>query len=94
MKTFDLMPYSDDPGYFWTGFYSARPTLKKLIRDASSLYSAENQLFARKLIRQDTTAKEAKAILLASYELGEKIGTLMHHDAISGTSRKHVVSDY
>lgn len=51
VKTFDLMPYSSDVGFFWSGFYSSRPNFKKHIRDTSALYAAENHLFARKLIR-------------------------------------------
>lgn len=51
VKTFDLVPYGMDNDYFWSGFYSSRPSLKKHIRDASSIYSAENSLLARKVIR-------------------------------------------
>lgn len=31
----DLFPYADSFGHYWTGFYSSRPNLKKLIRKVS-----------------------------------------------------------
>ena len=36
-KTDDFFPYASDPHTYWTGFYTSRPTSKKMFRDGSAL---------------------------------------------------------
>ena len=47
VKYDDTIPYADGPDDWWTGYFSSRPTSKKLLKDSSSLMSAENRLFSQ-----------------------------------------------
>jgi len=50
VKYDDFMPYESEHNWFWTGYYSSRPTLKKQIKIASAQLTAHSKLFARKVI--------------------------------------------
>lgn len=40
----DFFPYASAPNTFWTGFYTSRPTQKRMVREASSLLAACEQV--------------------------------------------------
>jgi lysosomal alpha-mannosidase len=46
----DGFPYADNKEDFWTGFFSSRPTKKKMTKDASSNLHASQKLMAQKVI--------------------------------------------
>uniref|UniRef100_A0A1I8IN08 alpha-mannosidase n=1 Tax=Macrostomum lignano TaxID=282301 RepID=A0A1I8IN08_9PLAT len=46
VKTGDFFPYASGPNSYWTGFYSSRPALKRLVRWASGHLQAVKQLAA------------------------------------------------
>jgi lysosomal alpha-mannosidase len=49
-KNFDFFPYADNPFAYWTGFFTSRPYLKGLVRDAGRyLYSSSRLLFEQTL---------------------------------------------
>lgn len=48
----DGLPYSDNPEDFWTGYFSSRPTKKKMTRDLSSNLHASSNLMALKVIEE------------------------------------------
>lgn len=54
VKEDDIFPYMEN-SLFWTGFYSSRPALKKHAKDASAFFNAEQNIFARLQIDQNTT---------------------------------------
>lgn len=54
VKTDDIFPYLDNT-LFWTGYYSSRPALKKHAKDASAFFNAEQNVFARLQLDQNTT---------------------------------------
>ncbi|KAL1440215.1 hypothetical protein MTO96_009523 [Rhipicephalus appendiculatus] len=80
----DLLPYTDQPGRTWSGFYTTRPSQKMLVRYANGFLQASKQLSV--LGSGDTSAQVR--------HLGEAVSTLLHHDAITGTSMDDVARDY
>lgn len=48
----DLLPYSDRPGTYWSGFYSSRANDKKLARISSQTLHASNKMFALEAINR------------------------------------------
>ena len=46
-----MFPYADKPTSYWTGFYTSRPNLKKMIKDLTSQYYASQYLFEIKKIQ-------------------------------------------
>ncbi|KAJ0054515.1 hypothetical protein Pint_01278 [Pistacia integerrima] len=85
LKTDDYFPYADRVNAYWTGYFTSRPGLKGYVRTMSAYYLAARQLefFKGKNKAGATTDSLADALALAQ-----------HHDAISGTSKQHVASDY
>ena len=45
-NTRDFFPYADRSDAYWTGYFSSRPTSKRLIREASGLFRAISTLVA------------------------------------------------
>lgn len=83
-KVDDFFPYADAEHAYWTGYFSSRPTLKRLERQASAQLQAARQLAAatRMPVGSDIRA------------LAEEDGLMLHHDAITGTQKQHVAYDY
>jgi hypothetical protein len=65
VKYDDILPYESDPHWFWSGFYSSRPAFKKQVKDASSILSAQQKIFARRVIDQNVKDEEVTKILSA-----------------------------
>ena len=85
----DLFPYSDCKGCYWSGYFSTRPSTKRLVREASGLLSIARQLDL--LSRGLTSVGEPPA---AIDELARAVALMQHHDAITGTDVTHVNEDY
>lgn len=87
----DFLPYASGEANYWTGYYSTRPYLKGLIRDAGNLLKKSSDYFSS-LFTSHVVDKMnlAKKII----ELREVIAVNQHHDAVTGTSKKHVIKDY
>ena len=43
-KSDDFFPYASDPHAYWTGYFTSRPALKGMIRQANSLLQAAKQV--------------------------------------------------
>ena len=43
-KRDDFFPYASDPHAYWTGYFTSRPALKGMIRQANSLLQAAKQV--------------------------------------------------
>ncbi len=50
LNTHDFFPYADNYDAYWSGYFSSRPTSKRLIREASSLFRAGSTLLASHLL--------------------------------------------
>ncbi|VDP69967.1 unnamed protein product [Echinostoma caproni] len=81
----DFLPYEDRSGHFWTGFYTSRPSLKQVARQAATIQTIGEQLDVFAPI--DSAADLINAVR-------EQVATLQHHDAITGTEQQHVADDY
>jgi hypothetical protein len=90
----DFFPYADNGDSYWSGYYTTRPTLKAATRTADKTLRAVEAAYAmgRAILRADEYAWEAK--FAAVQQLREEASLVLHHDAITGTSRATVVSDY
>jgi len=88
IKTDDFFPYSDCDHCFWTGYFSSRPSLKKLERVGSSFLHAARQIQA--LFGNADQMHNTSEI----YNLETAMAIAQHHDAVSGTSKEHVANDY
>ncbi|WVZ05250.1 hypothetical protein V8G54_018596 [Vigna mungo] len=85
LKVGDFFPYADHPNAYWTGYFTSRPGLKVYVRVMSSYYQAARQLEYFK--GRDETGPNTDA-------LADALAIAQHHDAVSGTERQHVASDY
>ncbi|XP_062548695.1 lysosomal alpha-mannosidase-like [Armigeres subalbatus] len=84
-KTDDFFPYASDPHSYWTGYFTSRPTSKRMERQGNHLLQVCKQLTAL-----NPTAEGEKHLTA----LREAIGVMQHHDAITGTEKQHVTDDY
>lgn len=77
-----------DPNPYWTGFYTARPTLKKRCREL-----VNDLLQAEKLAYLPKNKGAEKTIANELAELWWRAATSNHHDFITGTSPDRVVAE-
>jgi hypothetical protein len=70
----------------WTGYFSSRPLLKKLVRTSSAV------LELCRIAEIFGTAPTHPAT--AATALWEALAVVQHHDGVSGTSKQRVVVDY
>ncbi|CAN7987884.1 unnamed protein product [Ixodes pacificus] len=99
----DFHPYGDvyaegTPSY-WTGYYTTRPYLKHFCRELEHWLRAAEIIYslARSYLHQ-THMKELAERMDAEYvflvQSRDSLGLFMHHDAITGTSKEGVMTDY
>lgn len=84
VKGDSFMPYADDAHSYWTGYYTSRPTLKRFERVSSAALQSSRQMAV------GTRMPVQREIM----HLAEATGLCLHHDAITGTEKEHVASDY
>jgi len=84
-KTDDFFPYADCAHCYWTGYFTSRPHLKILERTSSSFLQ---------VLRQTTAASASSSMQQSTDALVAAVSLVNHHDAITGTSKQHVVNDY
>lgn len=90
----DMFPYADNDAGYWTGYFTSRPNDKKYFRDGSHTLHAANKIFAMEGLNQRTTDAEIEEFTRASKNLWDAVGTVQHHDGITGTAKQHVSDDY
>lgn len=86
-KTDDFFPYSSDPHAFWGGYFTSRPAFKGFERFASGHLQGTKhlQVLAGLLDPEHDQLRD---------RLREALGVSQHHDAITGTEKQNVYSDY
>lgn len=90
----DMMPYSDAPLNFWTGYFTSRANDKGYIRTGGHQLHASSQLYAEKMFDQTLSETEAKKIVASTEIMLDVVGITQHHDAVTGTGKQHVANDY
>lgn len=96
-ETPNFVPYIDFPFQFWVGFYSTRPKLKAEITGLLKTIRSVNNMLAGSFIQRQGVYDEAYRYQELQTEMNDiqnKIGILLHHDAITGTSNLRVIADY
>ncbi|XP_063544999.1 lysosomal alpha-mannosidase-like isoform X1 [Cydia strobilella] len=86
IKQDDFFPYASDSTAYWTGYYTSRPTTKRMERETN------NFLQTFKMLQSLTNLPESNMFILN--ELKSAMGMMQHHDAITGTEKQHVTHDY
>ncbi|KAJ8951627.1 hypothetical protein NQ318_012297 [Aromia moschata] len=83
VKTDDFFPYAEYEYQFWTGYFTSRPSSKRLERFAHNLLQVSQQI--------TTLGRKNSDINLP---LSQAMGIMQHHDAITGTEKAAVEKDY
>lgn len=82
-KQDDFFPYASDPHAYWSGYFSSRPTSKRMIRQTEVIFKALSQLSVL-----------AEGVQDGLDFLEETVGVMQHHDAVTGTEKQHVANNY
>lgn len=56
----DFFPYAEHPFSYWTGYFSSRPYLKGMVRDAGNFLLAESNLLSELIVKNHHTNKTVK----------------------------------
>ncbi|CAF1277182.1 unnamed protein product, partial [Adineta ricciae] len=102
-KTDDFFPISWNTHGLWTGYFTSRPALKRYERYANNILQVTKQLnaFSNLTLRHaffplSNIDKQTNLFLSLQITscIGEAMGIVQHHDAVSGTEKQHVANDY
>ena len=85
----DFYPLRTD--CFWTGYFTSRPYLKGMIRKTSNAFYTFSKYFAFNRFMNNLLNNEIYNDL---NELREVVALNQHHDAITGTCKQYVATDY
>jgi len=86
-KSDDFFPYSNDDQSYWTGYFTSRPALKYMVRQASNTLQSCKQMASALSLSGEPVQGDVSL-------LKEALGIMQHHDAVSGTEKQHVAEDY
>ena len=85
----DFYPLRTD--CFWTGFFTSKPYLKGTIRKGSNVFYTFSKYFAFNRFNNNLFKED---IYNDITDLREVVALTQHHDAITGTCKQYVASDY
>jgi len=85
-KSDDFFPYASDPHAYWSGYFTSRPTSKRMIREA--------EIYSKVLSQLTVLRQEPRQTVGGLDTLRETVGIVQHHDAVTGTEKQHVAHDY
>ncbi|KNC81770.1 hypothetical protein SARC_05918 [Sphaeroforma arctica JP610] len=86
----DFFPYSHNPHSYWTGYFTSRPAVKRLERQAMNVLMACRQ--AEIFTSSKDEFKQSKSS--SSLRLARAMAIVQHHDGVSGTEKQFVAEDY
>ena len=81
---------SADGHAYWTGYFTSRPILKRIVREASTMLEA----CRTSQIITTSPDKKSEPINDPVWMLWEALSVVQHHDGVSGTSKERVAWDY
>ena len=85
----DFFPLKSD--CYWTGYFTSRPYLKGYIRKSSNIFYSLSQYHSfNRFINENIN----NTIINNLNNLREVVALSQHHDAITGTCKQYVSSDY
>uniref|UniRef100_A0A8R1XRC9 Alpha-mannosidase n=1 Tax=Onchocerca volvulus TaxID=6282 RepID=A0A8R1XRC9_ONCVO len=88
----DFFPYQCALGDYWTGFYTTRPFYKRQERELHSFIRAADLLSTTTFMY---LSAENRQIIQKQLTIARRsLALFQHHDAITGTSKNHVMKDY
>lgn len=92
----DFFVYQEEgiTGDSWSGFFTTKPNLKYLIRNAGVKLRAVKNMLSRHFIDTISSEDERLSLLERINDISEDFGMFLHHDTITGTSVKYVDLDY
>ena len=85
----DFYPLRTD--CFWTGYFTSKPYLKGQIRKGSNAFYTFSKYFS---FNKFINIPNKEAVYNDLKELREVVALTQHHDAITGTCKQYVASDY
>ena len=92
----DFFPYAEANHSYWTGYFTSRVSLKRMVREQGRLLQAAKRLATQAawsnsspLLNSSFTQVDA-----AISQLEEAVSITQHHDAVTGTSKQAVAQDY
>lgn len=89
----DFFPYADEPGAYWTGYFTSRPAFKGLVKSAG-----RNMQILRKFmllwLTYDRQNPSREKMLISLREAEKALAVCQHHDSVTGTSKQYVIEDY
>ena len=93
VKYDDMLPYASDKHEYWTGYYTSRANFKTFVRYASEDFTTQSLALALDSVLTHSE-QESTSLMKAYNKFYQQMGTSQHHDAVSGTSKDHVMEDY
>ncbi|KAK6022658.1 alpha mannosidase, middle domain protein [Ostertagia ostertagi] len=91
-KDDDFFPYASSNISYWTGYFTSRPTFKRMIREASALLQ---YLLSFSLCKQlDALADLGPEDDADVQKMAQASALVQHHDAVTGTAKENVTRDY
>ncbi|XP_037307901.2 alpha-mannosidase 2x isoform X1 [Pungitius pungitius] len=93
----DFFSYADREDHYWTGYFTSRPFYKSMDRVIESHLRGAEILYSLAVANARHVGMEGR-YPLSDYALlvdaRQSVGLFQHHDAITGTAKENVVTDY
>uniref|UniRef100_A0A8C3B2X2 Alpha-mannosidase n=1 Tax=Cyclopterus lumpus TaxID=8103 RepID=A0A8C3B2X2_CYCLU len=93
----DFFAYADREDHYWTGYFTSRPFYKSLDRVIESHLRGAEILYSLAVANARHVGMDGR-YPVSDYALlvdaRQSVGLFQHHDAITGTAKENVVTDY